>query len=142
MRLGLFESPYVDPGQVRLVFADAANASLARRAATRGIVLLANDGVLPLPEHVSKVAVIGPAADDRRLLQGDYHYPAHQELFLDSDGAPVLDRPSLAATSKEAGTASEPAPSAFAGVSSNHKISDAVDLPSGKGALKPGNYYT
>ena len=142
MRLGLFESPYVNPGQVRLVFADAANASLARRAATRSMVLLANDGVLPLPEHVSKVAVIGPAADDRRLLQGDYHYPAHQELFLDSDGAPVLDRPSLAATSKEAGTASEPAPSAFADVSSNHKISDAVDLPSGKGALKPGNYYT
>jgi beta-glucosidase len=142
MRLGLFESPYVNAGQVRLVFNDAGNARLARRAATRGIVLLANDGVLPLPEHTSKVAVIGPAADDRRLLQGDYHYPAHQELFLDSDGAPLPDRPSLAATSKEAGTASEPAPSTFAGVSSNHKISDAVDLPSGKGALRPGNYYT
>ncbi len=142
MRLGLFESPYVNSGQVRFVFADVANVSLARRAATRGIVLLANDGVLPLPEHVSNVAVIGPAADDRRLLQGDYHYPAHQELFLGPDGALVPDRPSLAATSKEAGTGSEPAPSAFAGVSANHKISNSVDLPSGKGALRPGNYYT
>ena len=142
MRLGLFESPYVDLGQVRVVFADATNAGLARRAATRGIVLLSNDGVLPLAGHVAKVAVIGPAADDRRLLQGDYHYPAHQELFLDPDGAPALNRPSLAATHKEAGTASEPAPSAFAGVSSDDKITDLIDLPSGKGALKPGRYYT
>ncbi|MFZ2058646.1 MAG: glycoside hydrolase family 3 C-terminal domain-containing protein [Acidimicrobiales bacterium] len=36
----------------------------------------------------------------------------------------------------------EPAPSAFAGVSSSDKISDLIDLPCGKGALKPGNYYT
>ena len=27
------------------------------------------------------VAVIGPAADDPRLLQGDYHYPAHLEII-------------------------------------------------------------
>jgi beta-glucosidase len=139
MRLGLFESPYIDPGQVRLVFADPANAKLARRAATRGIVLLANNGVLPLAGHVSKVAVIGPAADDRRLLQGDYHYPAHQELFLGLREAAAPDRSSLAASNEEAGTASG---GAFTGVGSGDKISEVLDLPSGKGALKPGNYYT
>ncbi|HMK98293.1 MAG TPA: glycoside hydrolase family 3 protein, partial [Acidimicrobiales bacterium] len=56
MRLGLFDSPYVDTRKVRAVFADPANAALARRSATRGIVLLANDGTLPLPATVARVA--------------------------------------------------------------------------------------
>jgi beta-glucosidase len=30
------------------------------------------------------IAVIGPGADDPRLLQGDYHYPAHQEILVDA----------------------------------------------------------
>ena len=45
--------------------------------------MLTNDGVLPL--HVAdlqSIAVIGPHADDQRLLQGDYHYPAHLEIML------------------------------------------------------------
>jgi len=109
MRLGLFESPYVDTGRIGSIFADPTNVALARRAAARAIVLLANDGVLPLARTVSKVAVVGPAADDRRLLQGDYHYPAHQEISLTESGAPALEE---------------------------------FGLPSGKGALKPGEYYT
>ncbi len=95
MRLGLFESAYVDSTRVKAVFADPANAQLARRAATRGIVLVTNDGVLPLARNVSKVAVIGPAADDRRLLQGDYHYPAHQELTTGPAKAADGNAPSL-----------------------------------------------
>ena len=47
----------------------------------RSVVLLTNDGVLPLDVATSaRVAVIGPGADDERLLQGDYHYPAHVEI--------------------------------------------------------------
>ena len=48
MRLGLFESPYADLARVGAVFTDQASATLARRAAVSGIVLLANNGVLPL----------------------------------------------------------------------------------------------
>ena len=88
MRLGLFDSPYADLGCVGTVFTDPANADLAKRAAAGGIVLLMNKGLLPLKVEISKVAVLGPAADDRRLLQGDYHYPAHQEVFLDHEGGP------------------------------------------------------
>ena len=44
------------------------------------MVLLTNDGVLPL-EAGAAIAVIGPGADDPRLLQGDYHYPAHLEIL-------------------------------------------------------------
>jgi beta-glucosidase len=142
MRLGLFESPYVDSTRVKVVFADPANARLARRAATRGIVLLANDGVLPLAAHVSKVAVIGPAADDRRLLQGDYHYPAHQELVLDPSRAAALEEPSLADSNWEAGAQVQPSPGEPADARAEAEISELVYLPSGKGALKPGEHYT
>jgi beta-glucosidase len=88
-RLGLFESPYVDAASAALAFRDPANAILARRAAAAGIVLLANDGVLPLSPSATVLAVIGPGADDRRLLQGDYHYPAHQEILVDAAAGPA-----------------------------------------------------
>jgi len=141
MRLGLFESPYVDSTRVKPVFADPANAHLARRAATRGIVLLANDGVLPLTTHVSKVAVIGPAADDRRLLQGDYHYPAHQELAISPAKAAGGDEPSLADDQSGAGADVQHGPGAPSD-SAGGGIPDVFFLPSGEGALKPGEYYT
>lgn len=88
--LGLFDNPYVDEAAAAAVFDTEADRALARRAATESIVLLHNDGsVLPLdPARLGRVAVIGPAADDRRLLQGDYHYPAHLEIVYDRDGIP------------------------------------------------------
>ena len=42
-------------------------------------MVLTNDGTLPLAAG-RRVAVIGPSADDPRLLLGDYHFPAHLEL--------------------------------------------------------------
>ncbi len=127
-RLGLFESPYVDTGRVSAVFGDPANVALARRAATEAIVLLANDGVLPLSAGTSAVAVIGPAADDRRLLQGDYHYPAHQELLLGPSGSADVGGPAGAGD-------------VLGSVGANG-TSDLIYLPSGKGAFKPGEYFT
>ena len=45
-----------------------------------------NDGVLPLDAHgEGSVAVVGPCADDVRLLQGDYSYPAHAEIGFAGD---------------------------------------------------------
>jgi len=80
-QLGLFERPYVDAAAAEAQFQTPAQRALARRAAAESAVLLANDGVLPLGPQLKRVAVLGPGADDRRLLQGDYHYPAHQEMI-------------------------------------------------------------
>ena len=81
-QVGLFEDPYVDAGAAAAVFDTVENRALARRAATESLVLLQNDdGLLPIDAAVlRRVAVVGPAADDQRLLQGDYHYPAHTEI--------------------------------------------------------------
>ncbi len=81
LKLGLFENPYVDETTVNEVFQTPAQRALARKAVAESIILLTNDGVLPLASTVKRVAVIGPGADDKRLLQGDYHYPAHLEMI-------------------------------------------------------------
>ena len=48
--------------------------ALAERAAAEGIVLLKNDGLLPLSRsRIKTVGVIGPNADSRSALIGNYH---------------------------------------------------------------------
>jgi beta-glucosidase-like glycosyl hydrolase len=89
LQLGLFENPYVDPGRALAVFDTAEQRRLARRTAADGVILLKNDGVLPLDPSIGTVAVIGPHADDPRLLQGDYHYPAHLEIIYQGRVADV-----------------------------------------------------
>ncbi len=79
VQLGLFENPYVETGSVLSVYRTPDQVELTRTLAEKSIVLLKNDGVLPLSPEISSIAVIGPSADSARLLQGDYHYPAHME---------------------------------------------------------------
>ena len=70
------------------MFDTVADRALARRAASASIVLLANDGTLPL-QAGARIAVLGPSADDPRLLLGDYHFPAHLELQHEAALSPV-----------------------------------------------------
>jgi beta-glucosidase len=88
-RVGLFENPYVEEDKAAAAFDTPSDRALARKAAERSIILLQNKGnLLPLdPATLKRVAVIGPAGDDRRLLQGDYHYPAHLEIIYDMPGS-------------------------------------------------------
>ncbi|MEZ5559885.1 MAG: glycoside hydrolase family 3 N-terminal domain-containing protein [Pseudomonadales bacterium] len=82
--LGLFENPYVDAESATAAFDSEPNRRLALRLAEKSMVLLRNDGILPLKSGC-RIALIGPAADDRRLLLGDYHYPAHTEIVFRRD---------------------------------------------------------
>jgi beta-glucosidase len=62
-RLGLFEHPFVDASKANAVVEDPANRPLARKAAQESLVLLGNDGVLPLSRKARKILVTGPASD-------------------------------------------------------------------------------
>ena len=74
LRLGLFDSPYVDEDRAREVLADPAHREVARVAAERCAVLLRNEGdLLPLDaEALNSVAVIGPLADSKRDTLGPW----------------------------------------------------------------------
>jgi beta-glucosidase len=56
---------------------------LALRLARESMVLLKNDGVLPLATPPSRIAVVGPLADNSRVLLGNYHgYPSRSTTAL------------------------------------------------------------
>jgi beta-glucosidase len=85
--LGLFEAPYVDAAAARPPL--AADRALARDAARASIVLLENDGTLPLRDDLATIAVIGPNADSARNLLGDYAHVAHIETLLEMRENPI-----------------------------------------------------
>ena len=80
--LGLFEDPYVEEQRVLEVFDVPSQRQLARQIACQSMVLLANDGILPLKKNVGTLAVIGPNADSARNLVGAYSYASQLELML------------------------------------------------------------
>ncbi|MEB3369901.1 beta-xylosidase/alpha-l-arabinosidase [Saccharopolyspora mangrovi] len=76
VELGLLDpdwSPEVDRPRE---FDSAPNRALARRLAEESVVLVTNDGTLPVREP-GRVAVVGPLADDPFALLGCYSFPAH-----------------------------------------------------------------
>jgi len=81
--LGLFEQPYVTPSRAAAASDTPAHRELARKIARKSLVLLANDGTLPLRAELGSVAVVGPCADASRNLLGDYAYPAHVESLAE-----------------------------------------------------------
>ena len=85
--MGLFEHPYVDPKIAAKTVRRKEHIELARKIAQSSITLLKNENsILPLSKMINKVAVIGPNADNRYNMLGDYTAP--QE---DSNVKTVLD---------------------------------------------------
>ncbi|MCX2783043.1 glycoside hydrolase family 3 C-terminal domain-containing protein [Microbulbifer thermotolerans] len=80
---GLFENPYADADTAEALIDDPAARELALEAARKSLVLLKNDGTLPLDEKaIGTLAVIGPNAAVARL--GGYSgLPRHKVSLLD-----------------------------------------------------------
>ena len=88
-RLGLFEDPRrPDVARQRIEIGCQQHRAANLDLASQSIVLLTNDGVLPLRGEAVKVAVIGPQADDMAACLGDWAGASGQ--------CPWLDDPSLA----------------------------------------------
>jgi beta-glucosidase len=74
-RLGMFDPPNSVPFR-RISIANnntPAHRQLALKAAEESLVLLKNDGTLPLKSTTQRIAVIGPAADNLSVLEGNYN---------------------------------------------------------------------
>ncbi|MBP1603969.1 MAG: bglX [Acidobacteria bacterium] len=72
--LGLFDDPYrySDAGRERAATMTPEHLAAAREVARKSIVLLKNDGLLPLDKTVRSIAVIGPLADDKDSPLGNW----------------------------------------------------------------------
>ena len=65
--LGLFEHPYADEQAYRSVLRCDAHKDIMLRADEEGMVLLQNDGVLPLRQDTQRIAVIGPSSAAQKV---------------------------------------------------------------------------
>lgn len=72
-RMGLFEHPYALTGEkFDQVFFDEKDKEVTLQSATESLILLKNDGALPIDKSVKKIAVIGPHANNARDFFGGY----------------------------------------------------------------------
>jgi beta-glucosidase len=86
--LGLFENPRrPDPARQLEVIGTDEHMALNLEVAQRSLVLLRNDGTLPMTGAQRTVAVIGPNADDPHTLLGDWAGSSGQAEWL-TEGHP------------------------------------------------------
>ena len=85
MKLGLFDEPEKVP-YTAIGYAEVDSArmrELNRKAARESVVLLKNDGLLPLDKSkIRTIGVIGPNADNRRALVGNYEGTASRYITV------------------------------------------------------------
>jgi beta-glucosidase len=86
MKLGMFDPPdmvpytKIDESQLN----SPEHRDLARKIADESMVLLKNDGTLPLKADVKTIAVVGPLADQTAVLLGNYNgIPTHTVSFME-----------------------------------------------------------
>jgi beta-glucosidase len=74
MRLGMFDPPSMVPyaNTPESEIDSAAHRELALKIARESMVLLKNDGVLPLGPSAKKILVVGPLAESTQVLHGNY----------------------------------------------------------------------
>jgi beta-glucosidase len=113
IKLGMFDPPEMVPySKIDEKLLDSAgHRAMARKLANESMVLLKNDGVLPLRTSGIKIAVVGPLADQTNVLLGNYNGTPSRTVsvleglraefpsatinfvpgtqFLSTDGAPV-----------------------------------------------------
>lgn len=133
---------------------------LARRLATESVVLLSNDGILPIrmdvPTAPRTVAVLGPNADSTEALQGCYsfanhvlaHYPGHdpgiamatvrEALSAAMPGVEVLHAPGCAVVGEDTAGIVEATRAASAADLAVVVVGDRAGL-FGRGTVGEGN---
>ncbi|MGN6711194.1 glycoside hydrolase family 3 N-terminal domain-containing protein [Anaerocolumna jejuensis] len=82
-RMGLFEKPYgLNGNQLYSCFHQELDREVCLQTALESMVLLKNDGVLPISPKIKKIAVIGYHASSTRALFGGYTHMSMTERWL------------------------------------------------------------
>ncbi len=83
-------SPLPEGGNDATDLDSAHNRTIARRVAEASVVLLSNNGLLPLsPTTEASIAIVGPSAADSRTFLGSYSFPNHVLLRYPDAGLGV-----------------------------------------------------
>ncbi len=91
IRKGVFDDPEIDVDAAADAFHTEEAREVTGRAARQSMTLLKNEDDL-LPLDVDSVAVVGPKADDKKELMGDYAFAAHYpEEEYESDAITPLE---------------------------------------------------
>ena len=86
IRMGMFDPPQMVPyTKIDEKELDSAeHRALARKIANESMVLLKNDGVLPIAKQGKKILVVGPLAEQTKVLLGNYNgHPSRSVSILD-----------------------------------------------------------
>ena len=84
-RMGLFEHPYsLNKDEIRAVYHNPQDEPISLQSAQESIILLKNDGALPISKKVKKIAVIGSQAATARIFFGGYtHFSMAEGTLAD-----------------------------------------------------------
>ena len=82
-RMGLFEQPFaMNDEEYMTMLSNNADYAVTLQSARESLVLLKNDGTLPLKKNLKKIALIGPHADWANHYFGGYtHLTMAESLF-------------------------------------------------------------
>jgi len=86
--LGLFDHAWVEEELLGDVLDTPEDRELALDVAQQSMVLLSNDGILPLNKEIQSIAVVGPNAGSAKNVLGDYSYTVH--LGLEEESVRVI----------------------------------------------------
>jgi beta-glucosidase len=143
-RLGLFDPPARDPySKIGLDRNDTpAHRALALKVAEESIVLLKNDGILPLDRaKIKHIAVIGPNANSVSMLYGNYHGTASHPVSILNGlrqlagtnlevtfamGSPVTTNRAIAPWSRQDNETTRPLPELMAEALNNATNADVI----------------
>ena len=132
-RMGLFEHPFAADGEeLHRIFDKTEGAELSLQSARESMILLKNNGVLPLSGKIRKLAVIGPHADCARKFFGGYTHLCMMESVyaVKSSIAGVEDSPESGRLDTE--QAKGDAQTGQSGTSGGEVRSDSAVLPGGE----------
>lgn len=92
-RMGLFEHPFAMEGEaLHSAMVSGEERETALQSAKEAIVLLKNDGALPLSGSIRKIAVIGPQAVNPRFYFGGYtHVSMAESVYAAQDSMAGVD---------------------------------------------------
>lgn len=92
-RMGLFEHPFALEGEeLQKGFFTGEEAELTMESAREGIILLKNDGTLPIRKNCKKILVVGPHAAQPRFYFGGYtHISMVESVYAAKDTMAGVD---------------------------------------------------